>query len=396
MSKDYGNLGMSEQETWNNPCEDFLEMKQDPDLEDEEGVTVRRLDTIRRVIKDGRDDGRWKGWDEFVPDWQERGDPDLEGQLKAEDGIEFYNHLREAGVSKYTAMETHLSILQQFLNECMKRGVVDANPAAYVLDQLDNPGTEKNYPEVTVRELGDFLKSIKDPQLRAGYTTMAKLAIRIGEALNIDLPFLHLDHPIYYDYIESQGIELNESVEDYPDSLYIPSEPTVDEEFRGEIRKCGNKTEKGKLLPIDRETKRVLLDWIAVRPNIGHPYPLFYSATKNKRPRSQSWLRKLKAHLREYGLAVEYVEDDGKNMDLHYFRHFFSTNMQDGEGTYENGNWTWAKVKIIRGDIGINRVGSNGSENEANDSLRPTYTHNWGDAIRDPYLKDIYQFGIYD
>jgi len=398
MSKKFGNLGMTPDEEWDNPCDDFLEMKKDPELGEEDGVSPARLRDLERIIKTGPEEGHrsWESWDHFVPDWKERGDPDSDDQLTTKDGIEYYDHLRDAGLSTYTILETHMSVVQHFLDECMQRGIVDANPAAYVMDKIDNPGTEKDYPEITVRELGNFLKSVPDPQQRAGYVIMAKLATRVGETLNIDLPYLHLNHPIYYDYIETRGIELHEDVKDYPDSVLIPPEPTAGEEFRGELRKVGNKTKKGKRLPVDRETKRVILDWLVIRPNTGYPYALFYSEKSPTRPRSQYWLRSLKRYLREYGLAVEYVEDDEKNMDLHFFRHFLSTNMQDGEGTYGGASWSWAKVQIIRGDMGGGFGNNNNGDNSSSSNLQDTYTHDWGDLIREPYLEDIYQFGIYD
>jgi integrase len=398
MTKDYGNLELTPDQEWNNPCDDFLEMKKDPELGDKDGVSAARLRDLKRVIRDGPQEtskSSWESWQQFVSDWKERGDPDSDKRLTTHDGIEYYNHLLDAGLSKNTIHSTHMKIVRHFLEECMKRGVVDANPAAFVLDNTDSPESNKDYPEITVKELGNFLGWIPDPQMRAGYVMMAKTAIRIGETLNIDLPYLHLEHPIYYDYIETKGIELHEKVKDTPDSVLIPSEPEAEEKFRGEERKSGNKTKKGKLLPIDRETKRVILDWLVMRPNTGYPYPLFYGKRDTGRPRSQNWLRSLKSYLREYGLAVDYVEDDDKNMDLHYFRHFFSTNMQDGEGTYDGANWNWSKVQIIRGDIGGGRQSNRDNQAESN-GLQKTYTHRWGDLIRLPYLNDIYNFGIYD
>jgi len=390
MAKDYGNLGMAGERKWENPCDDFLEMKRDPELGDKKGVGEHRYNALKRVIRNGPKDDSWKSWDEFVPDWKERGDPSSDENLTTKDGEQYYNHLLNAGISKNTVLTNHIGIVQHFLDECMKRGVVDANPAAYVIDQADTPEFKKNYPEITVSELGNFLKWIPDPQKRAGYTIMVKTAIRIGETVNIDLPYLHLNHPIYYDYIETRGIELHEDVREYPDSVLIPPEPEKHKEFRGEVRLFGNKTKDAKRLPIDRETRRVLLDWLVMRPNTGYPYPLFTGDRPTGRAHGGTFLHDLKSYLREYGLAVDYVKNDNKNIDLHYFRHFFSTNMQDGRGTYDGAKWTWSRVKIIRGDIG----GGPGSDDDS-DGLQRTYTHDWGDLIREPYINDIYNFGIY-
>jgi len=393
MPKDYGNLKMQgEIEAWENPCEDFIRWKVDPPLDDKDGIGKDRENQFRRAIVGENNSGseydtEWQAWDQFHPDWQDRGNPDTSGQLTAQDGIGYYNHLRN-NLNKSTVYGKILPMIQEFLDECKKRNIVDANPAAFVLDQTDAPDTEKTYPEITVSQWGQFFSWLGDPQLRAIYMTMIKIAVRKGETLNIDLPFLNLDHSIYRDYLDEHNIELKDEVKETPDSVYIPSEPEAEEEFRGEVRACGNKTAEGKLLPIDRELKRVLIDWISMRPNTGYPYPLFCEQNRVSRP-----LPKLKQAMCEYGLAVEYIEDDDKNMDNHYFRHYFSTNMQDGEGTYDGANWPWRRVKLIRGDITDIRSGNqNGA---GGDSLQDTYTHNWGDLIREPYLRDIYNFGLY-
>ena len=395
MPKDYGNLKMQgEIEKWNNPCEDFIKWKVDPPLEDKDGISKDRETQFRRAIvgknRSGSEyDTEWQAWDQFHSDWQDRGNPDTSRQLTTQDGVSYYNHLRDH-LGKSTVYKNILPMIQDFLNECKKRDIIDANPVAFVLDQTGAPDTSKDYPEITVSQWGQFFNWLGDPQLRAIYVTMAKIAVRRGETLNIDLPFLNLDHSIYRDYLDERNIELRDEVKEYPDSVYIPSEPEEQKEFRGEVRQYGNKTAEGKLLPIDRELKRVLIDWISMRPDLGYPYPLFCGTPRG---RTVSPLRKLKQVMCEYGLAVDYIEDEDKNMDNHYFRHFFSTNMQDGEGTYKEANWPWRRIKLIRGDITDIRSGNqNGS---GSDGLQDTYTHNWGNLIKEPYLRDIYNFGLY-
>lgn len=397
MSKDWGNLKLEgEIEKWDDPCNDFIEWKIDPPLDDESGIGKSREKQLRTAIT-GKDangneyNTEWDAWDQFHPNWQARGNPETDGQLTANDGIDYYNHLREH-LSKSSVYGNILPIIQDFLDECKKRNIVDANPAAFVLDQTNKPDTTKKYPEITVAQWGQFFRWLGDPQIRAVCVLMAKLALRRGETLNIDLPFLHLDHPIYRDYLNKRSIELRDEVKNNPDSVYIPSDPRQGEEFRGEVRECGNKTAKGKLLPIDRELKRVLIDWISMRGDFGYPYPLFISEKGKTRLRKP--LRSLKQELREYGLAVDYIEDNDKNMDNHYFRHFFSTNMQDGEGTYDGANWPWSRIKIIRGDI--TNSGSGDQNKSGGDNLQRVYTHNWGNLIREPYLRDIYNFGLYN
>lgn len=411
MTREFGDIEIDSEgsgiEQWTDPCEDFISWKKDPPLEDEEGVGSGRAEALRRAIIGVDEDGNqydtdWDAWNQFCPDWQDIGDPDTDGTFTSKHGTDYYNHLRQH-LAKSSVYGETLPIVNQFLKQCMNRQIVSGNPIAFVLEQASPADTDKNYPEITVAQWGDFFASLGDPQLRAMLVTMAKIAIRVGELLNIDLPHLHLDHHIYRDHLNDIGVTLSDVVADYPDSVYIPSEPERGEEFRGEVRTYGNKTSEGKLLPIDRETKRILLDWIAMRPKVGHPHPLFSTrgSSYHHRSRAGTPLKKLKQEMRDYGLKVEYVtnsddedsEEEEKNMDNHYFRHFFSTNMQDGKGTYDDAEWSWAKIKIIRGDL-MNGEDDNG-QGASSDGLQDTYTHDWGNLIREPYLRDIYNFGLY-
>jgi integrase len=61
----------------------------------------------------------------------------------------------------------------------------------------------------------------------------------------------------------------------------------------------------------------------------------------------------------------------GENVTPHYFRHFFTTHLRDRTG--DRG-----VVKYLRGDV-------------ASDII-DTYTHNWGDQVRQTYLENIYTF----
>lgn len=399
MSRNYGNLGLDDHRKWTDPIEDFIEEKRNPSLNDKEPLTEPRIRHIRRVLKETPAGVSWKAWDELHSDWIECGDPsNTEKSLTARHGEDFYNQMREE-VGKVYAQDS-LRIVAEFLGECMKRGIVDANPAAYVLDNIDNAESKKDYPEKTVAELGAFIKWIPDPYYRAACTVLAKWGLRKGEALNIDLPFLHLDHPAYFEYLHERGIELHEEVVDYPDSIFIPTEPTTGKEFRGEIRDTGNKgnpnKKGGKLLPVDYETKHAILDYLAIRENTGYPYPLWVGKHGN-RPKGPRWNYKINKDLmKDFGFATDYIEDPEKNMDIHYFRHFFTTNMQEGQGTHD-ADLSWHMVQILRGDIGGQRSGQGTDGNGGGSSnLHTTYTHDWGNQIREPYLRNIYQFGIYD
>ena len=59
----------------------------------------------------------------------------------------------------------------------------------------------------------------------------------------------------------------------------------------------------------------------------------------------------------------------GENVTPHYFRHFFTTHLRDRIG--DRG-----VVKYLRGDVA--------------DDIIDTYTHNWGDRVREVYEANVY------
>jgi integrase len=62
--------------------------------------------------------------------------------------------------------------------------------------------------------------------------------------------------------------------------------------------------------------------------------------------------------------------DATENVTPHYFRHFFTTHLRDRTG--DRGI-----VKYLRGDVATDII--------------DTYTHNWGDRVREVYEANIYR-----
>jgi integrase/recombinase XerC len=362
MSK-YGNLNY-DAEWYDEPLQKYLNHKRNVDK-----ITEARFNDIQRVIVESPDECEWDAWDEFVVDWQD--------ERTIADARAFAQQLEDAGLRSRT-VEERLRLVNSFLKDLLEREVIDSNPVAYVCDNTDFHHTEPDKINRTVGEIGEYLQSIPNIQQRAMGVIFAKTGIRLGESYNIDLPFLHLDHEIYDDILNEHDVTLVD--EDHPDTLYIPSEPTVGEEFRGETRKLGNKRKRRTRIPVDSELKKALLDWLAVRPETVYPHPLWV------KPIGQP-IRIGKANpnrkLTNYWAEKTGLVDDGDTgaFTPHWFRHFFTTNMKPGRGHHDN-SIAPSLVKYIRGDV--------------EDDIMEVYTHDWGDQVREQYLNAIYQFGIYD
>ena len=363
MSK-YGNLDY-DAEWYIEPLQKYLDHKRNVDK-----VTEKRLDAIHRVIVESPDECEWDAWDEFVVDWQD--------ERTLDDARAFAQQLEDAGLQSRT-VEERLRLVNSFLKQMLECEVIDSNPVAYVCDNTDFHHAESDKINRTVGAIGEYLQSIPNIQQRAMGVIFAKTGIRKGENYNIDLPFLYLDHEIYDDVLDEHDVTLDDDVTDHPDTLYIPSEPTMGEEFRGETRQRGNKRERWTRIPVDSELKKALLDWLAVRPETAYPHPLWV------RPEGQP-IRIGKENpnikLTNYWAEETGLVDDGDTgaFTPHWFRHFFTTNMKPGRGHHDD-EIDHSLVKYIRGDV--------------DDDIMDVYTHDWGNQVRDKYLDAIYQFGIY-
>lgn len=360
---EYGNLEYSS--AWvESPIETYLQHKRDRD-----DVTERRLRQIHRLLVETPRGSGYEAWDEFV-DWRTG--------MSVSDGWEFLRQLRAAGLAERT-VEEYTRIVQSFLNTLLERGVVASNPVSYVRDETTFEPTTTPKLERSVAEIGSFLARVPDPQYRAAGVLFAKTGARNGELVNVDLPHVHLDHRGYDRFLHDRGITIHDRVADEPDSLYVPSEPTMGELYRGERREAGNKRRRDTVFPLDQETKTVLLDWLAQRPVTEPPYPLWTGREGRDRISMHSFGTLLTGR---YAATTGLVnEESDPRFTPHWFRHMFTTQLKPGHGDHE-GSVAPAILRYLRGDTV--------------DDITSVYTHDWGNTVRPAYLDGIYQFGLYD
>jgi integrase len=124
-------------------------------------------------------------------------------------------------------------------------------------------------------------------------------------------------------------------------------------------------------VPVDDELAAVLTEWLAIRPDVRSPADPLFVRTRDH------WGTRLSAKAARR-IVVTHAEAAGwhrtgggsdENVTPHYFRHFFTTHMRDRTG--DRGI-----VKYLRGDV-------------AGDII-DTYTHNWGDRVRETYERHVY------
>lgn len=372
MTDDYGNLNYDI--AWqNDPIDKYLNYKAKQDR-----ITDKRYTQIKQSIVSSPDNSGYDAWDEHI-DWQ--------NGMTIEDARDFLEQLRAAGLGERT-IERKMRTIGSFLRMLHERDVTDSNPVLYICDEADFDAETKPKIERTVSEVGNYLKAIPDQQYRAMGVVFAKTGIRVGEMVNIDLMDLNLDNQNYQSFISKRGIDIHPEIKDLPDSLYISSEPTVGRDYRGEKRVAGNKRKRDTILSLDEETRFALLDWIAMRPRVEYPHPLWIG----KRMHNRTYTEIINENLTgKYAEETGFIDDaSNKGFTPHWFRHFFTTQLHPGYGDHGD-SLPPTMIKYLRGDV-YSTVSGNGRGSD----IMNVYLHDWGDTIRPEYEKSIYQFGIYD
>lgn len=268
-----------------------------------------------------------------------------------------------------STVATYASYLNRFYGYMTQVGEFDANPMTLVLQEMDESiDTDPTRREIGVPGMRAFLDEITHPLEHAVVLTLLKTGLRVGELCNLDLRDVNLASGqlnAVYD-LGSRG-----QLDGRPDSLFVDPDISRGDTVNGETRTASNKRKRATVVPIDDELKAVLERWLAIRPDTrSTAEPLFCST-------SGAWGRRLTTEMVR-GFVTKHAEAVGwyrvgggasENVTPHYFRHFFTTHLRDRTG--DRGI-----VKYLRGDVA--------------DDIIDTYTHNWGDRVREVYLDNIY------
>ncbi|MDZ7746021.1 MAG: tyrosine-type recombinase/integrase [Halobacteriales archaeon] len=267
-----------------------------------------------------------------------------------------------------STVASYASYLHRFYAYMTQVGIFEQNPMTLVLEEMDESiDTDPARREIMLPAMREFVADIEHPLDRAVVIMLLKTGMRVGELCNLDLRDLYLDDS---EVREAFDIEHRGALEGRPDSLYVSSEPSRGTVVNGEERTESNKRRRATVIPVDSELKRVLKRWLAIRPDTqATGEPLFCSTSE--------WGRRLTIGMvgqsvQTHATARGWYRTGGgaeENVTPHYFRHFFTTHLRDRTG--DRGI-----VKYLRGDVA--------------DDIIDTYTHNWGDRVRETYDQHIY------
>ena len=268
-----------------------------------------------------------------------------------------------------STIATYAAYLHRFYTYMNSVEVFESNPMALVMEELDERiETNPTRRDISIPEMRTFVGGIAHPLDRAVVVTLLKTGIRVGELCNLDLRDVRLSSADLADEYDLGG---RAQLDGRGDSLFVSSEPTRGQVTNGERREDSNKRERSTVIPIDDELTAVLVEWLAVRPDARSPADPLFVRTRDH------WGARLSAKAARR-IVVNHAEATGwhrsgggsdENVTPHYFRHFFTTHLRDRTG--DRGI-----VKYLRGDVAGDIV--------------DTYTHNWGDRVRETYERHIY------
>jgi len=330
-------------------------------LEDQEfhGKSERTLHAYERVLRD---------FEAFVadPDRNPTGATRSPGEASRRECMAWVHGLRERVAPSTVA--TYASYLNRFFGYMTRVDAFDGNPMALVMEEMDEAiDTDPKRRDLTVDQMRSFVDAVTHPLDRAVVVTLLKTGMRVGELCNIDDRDLALDHPAGREL----GLGARPQLDNRTDTLYVDSTPELGVSYNGEERTASNKRKRDTAIPVDDELRRVLVRWLLVRPDTpSSANPLFVNTRERwgQRLRPEDVRYAVETHAREFG----WHRTGGgatENVTPHYFRHFFTTHLRDRTG--DRGI-----VKYLRGDVA--------------DDVIDTYTHNWGDRVREVYEANVY------
>ena len=340
----------------------------DPDPEDPVGYFLQDLqyhgksertrDAYERVLRE---------FESFLddPDRNPSGRAVGPGDASRRECMAWVHTLRDENAESTVA--TYASYLHRFYAYMTQVGAFDSNPMALVVEEMhESIDKDPTRREIAIPRMREFVDGVRHPLERALVVTLLKTGMRVGELCNLDLQDVNLSDD---DARTTFSLGERPQIDDRPDSLYVAADVSRGDVVNGEERTASNKRKRGTIVPVDDELARTLVRWLAVRPDTSSP-ALFVSTSGDwgERVTPKMVRHAVERHAREAGW---YRTGGGaaENVTPHYFRHFFTTHLRDRTG--DRGI-----VKYLRGDV-------------ASDII-DTYTHNWGDRVREVYEANVY------
>lgn len=318
--------------------------------------TEGTLDTIERHVRQ---------WCEFIRTEYSR-HPAVPTTQHVMDFSHYYLHEKDNAKDTVAAKLGTLSrAFQYFQSEPAFPHEKDFNPFDVAKGKLDLNGDDPKPPhQIQLGELQlkirDDIKHIRD---RALIVTQLKLGLRASEASNIKLSEIHIANSELQEHYEELGT--HPALEGRQNAVYIPHD------------RKRNKSKRPRVLPLDDELRRLLLQYLLCRPDNGRPW-VFLSKSGGKKLDPDNINDIWKKYFRpEYDPTERY-----RGVSSHYGRHYFTTWFKIER------DWSRDLIQYMRGDR------QSGGDMQSSRDAIDSYIHAWYEDIEDRYRQEIFKLRL--
>jgi len=274
----------------------------------------------------------------------------------------------ESGQWKRHTAKSKLQMLRQahkyFQSEAVFPHSNEYDPFGVAMQKLDlSRATPKDPHPMTLEDVCRKVREVKHVRDRAMIGCQFKWGVRASELVNIKISEVHLTNSELLNHYDEMGS--HPELENRENAVFIPHD------------RKRNKSERPRVIPIDEEVRRLLVDYITIRPNSGQPW-VFLSKDGQKRVDRTNlndvWVENFRP---EFGPNERY-----RGVSSHYGRHFFTTYM------HEQTTATRSQVQYLRGDK--QQSGDIMNTRDAIDS----YIHVYYEDIESLYRSDIFKLQL--
>lgn len=236
----------------------------------------------------------------------------------------------------------------------------DFDPFKSAMSKVSFPkGKKKQPPKLALAELRSALEDVTNLRSRAIIGLQLKLGLRRGEVRNIKLSDVSLQNQEVYSEVGSHP-----RLDDRPNAIYIPDD------------RSGNKSDHPRVLPLDDETRRILLHYLLIRPDSDEPW-LFLTKHRHSQLVGKDINR-----IWEAAFRPEYAETESHSaITSHFGRHRFTTYWRVERDVNRE------LIKYMRGD-------SDGTAPIENRGAIDTYIHTYYEDVEDIYREGIYKLHL--
>ena len=244
---------------------------------------------------------------------------------------------------------------------------LDYHPVERAMER-ESYGTqaERDYPHIPLNTLRDHVSDITNIRNRAIVVLQLKTGMRAGEVVNLEVQDLAMNNSELNDHFSDLGTNPGlQGPNGYRNNaVYIPND------------RDGNKSERPRVIPLDEEARRALLDWLLIRPDVDEPH-IFLSTHRYLSLYHQDVTKLWKQTLGEHYPETE----DHRAIRSHYGRHRFTTHFKIHK------DWPEEQVQWMRGD----KLGGSAWQNS--DSI-DHYLHVYYEEIESKFRDEIYKLRV--